>query len=86
MTALGMGIKTVQCKTGRSLQGCVVWNACSKNRDTQARRDYRGQVDYFGVWFPEQDKVYLVPVGVVAVTKGDFVWRPPGTVSSPGSG
>lgn len=66
----GTGIKTVQCKTGRTHQGCVAWNACSQNRDTKERRDYRGQVDYFGVWSPDNDKVYLVPVEDVAVSEG----------------
>jgi PD-(D/E)XK endonuclease len=66
----GEGIKTIQCKTGRIRQGCVAWNACSQNRDTKERRDYRGQVDYFGVWSPDNDKVYLVPVGDVAVSEG----------------
>lgn len=66
----GEGIKTVQCKTGRLRGGCVVWNACSTQRDSKQRTSYRGQVDYFGVWCPELGTVYLVPVEDVGEAEG----------------
>lgn len=67
----------VQCKTGRlDHSGSVVeFNAASstyhyyggKGREW---RDYRGQVEYFGVYCPQINKAYLVPVDVVGKTGG----------------
>ena len=61
----GAGLKTVQCKTGRFRNGCIVWSSCSSHSLTHVKTGYRGQVDYFGVWCPDFDDVYLVPVGEV---------------------
>lgn len=66
----GTGIKTVQCKTGRVRKGCVVWAASSVDRGTQVRTDYRGQVDFFGIWAPGVSDVFLVPVQDVGRTEG----------------
>lgn len=66
----GERIKTVQCKTGRIREDCVVWSASSVDRGTQVRSDYRGQVDYFGVWAPGTSEVYLVPVAEVGRAEG----------------
>jgi hypothetical protein len=56
----------VQCKTGRLRDGAVRFPVCScyghHLRPGNARRDYRGQVDYFGVHCPETGGVYLVPI------------------------
>jgi hypothetical protein len=54
----------VQCKTGRLLNGAVyfptsIW--CRGNK----YRPYRNDVDYFGVYCPDTQEVYLVPVGDV---------------------
>jgi hypothetical protein len=57
----------VQCKTGRLRRGAVLFNVCSSyghHRNPQtARRDYRGQVDYFAVFCPQTAGVYFVPIG-----------------------
>lgn len=37
-------------------------------RTTNASRDYRGQIDYFAVYSPYVEKVYLIPVDHVGVT------------------
>lgn len=67
----GSGIKTVQCKTGRLLNGCIVWQACSIYALRGERVDYRGQVDYFGVWCPSlPEDAYLVPVEEVGIRTG----------------
>jgi hypothetical protein len=69
----GGGIKTVQCKTGRIRGGCIIWDACSQHPVTQVRANYRGQVDYFGVWCPEAgEHVYLVPVEMVGIREGSL--------------
>jgi hypothetical protein len=56
----GNGFETVQCKTGRLKDGCVrFFSASSANNK---RHSYKGQVDLFGVYCPETDRCYLVPV------------------------
>jgi hypothetical protein len=59
----------VQCKTGRLRDGAVRFNTCSytyhhpNNRGVKAyRHSYAGQADLFGVYCPDNDRVYLVPV------------------------
>ena len=67
----GNGIKTVQCKTGRLRAGCIVWMTYSQHQVTHVRTDYRGQVDYFGVWCPDlAEQVYLMPVNDVGIREG----------------
>ena len=63
-------ISTVQCKTGRLIDGAIAFKACSIDRGTQIRSGYRGQVDYFGVACPGVDDVFLVPVNEVGETEG----------------
>jgi PD-(D/E)XK endonuclease len=59
-------LQRVQCKTGRLRNGAVVFNLYSVRRGgTPGKFDnapYRGQVDLFGVFCPDTDKVYLVPI------------------------
>ena len=50
----------VQCKTGHARKGVITFLTCSRGRGPE--RDYRGDVDLFGVYCPERDEVYLVPV------------------------
>jgi hypothetical protein len=65
----GDRLKTVQCKSGRLRGGCIVWNACSQDRSSR-RVNYRGQVDYFGVWCSDTGDVFLVPVEDVGPNEG----------------
>ena len=62
----GLSFARVQCKTGRLRQGAVRFAVCScyghHFRPGNARRDYQGQIDYFGVHCPETSRVYLVPI------------------------
>jgi hypothetical protein len=65
----GERLARVQCKTGRLRAGGIRFAVCScyghhQNPKT-ARRDYHGQIDYFGVYCPETQAVYLVPIGDV---------------------
>jgi hypothetical protein len=68
----------VQCKTGwLDENGSVIRFNTSSNhyhykggRTTNARRSYRGQVEYFAVYSPDLDKVYLIPVDHVGATEG----------------
>lgn len=65
-------LKTVQCKTGRLRKGAVIFNACSQNPLTGKRFSYKGQCDYFGVFCPDTDKAYLVPVDKIGSLQGNL--------------
>ena len=58
----------VQCKTGRVKNGALLFNAYSQSGNGAVKVGYRGLADLFAVLNPEDDKVYLVPVGEVGVT------------------
>lgn len=54
----GIKLLKVQCKTGRLKAGAVLFATCSStNKDM-----YVGQVDLFGVYCPELDSVYIIPM------------------------
>ncbi|MGH7173913.1 MAG: group I intron-associated PD-(D/E)XK endonuclease [Gemmataceae bacterium] len=62
-------ILRVQCKTGRLRNGVVSFATCSvdsRNKTGKTiRRSYRGEIELFGVYCPDNNKCYLVPVGKV---------------------
>jgi hypothetical protein len=62
----------VQCKTGRLRGGAVWFPTCSttyhhpnNHGARNSQHPYHGQADMFGVYCPETDRVYLIPVAVV---------------------
>lgn len=70
----------IKCKTGRLRNGVVRFNACSttyhypKGPDGKPyKHDYRGEADFFGVYCPENDKCYLVPVGEIGKSVGSLL-------------
>ncbi len=62
----GVRLSRVQCKSGRLRGGAVRWAACSSyahhDNPRERRRDYLGQVDFFGIYCPGTESVYLVPI------------------------
>jgi hypothetical protein len=62
----GLNLLRVQCKTGRLRLGSVVFATCSTYghhaNARMIRRHYQGQIDFFGVYCPETEGVYLVPL------------------------
>ncbi len=62
----GVRLSRVQCKRGRLRGGAVRWAACSSyahhDNPRERRRDYLGQVDFFGIYCPGTESVYLVPI------------------------
>jgi hypothetical protein len=68
----GGSFSRVQCKTGRMFRGAVYFRPHrlrAARRETGWERrvtDYRGEVDFFGVYCPEIERVYLVPIGAVS--------------------
>ncbi len=68
----------VQCKTGRIQKGALYFDACSSQAHRgKGKQDYRGQADVFGVYSPELDGVYMVPVAEVGRTCGSLRLEPP---------
>jgi PD-(D/E)XK endonuclease len=69
----GSAHKRVQCKTGRMRGGAVRWSVCSNYyhhpNPRFGSRDYHGEIDYFGVYCPETERVYLVPIGDLPVRR-----------------
>ncbi len=61
----------VQCKTGQLQHGAVSfrpWSQQAAKRETgwhRVRVGYQGEIDYFGVYCPDNGKVYLIPIGDV---------------------
>lgn len=56
----------IQCKTGRLRTGSVVFNTCSVHGHRgKPAKGYVGDADFFGVFCPELDTTYLVPVTAV---------------------
>lgn len=53
----------VQVKTGRLSAGVIVFNGYTSHAHRGGESEgYRGKADLFGVYCPELDAVYLVPV------------------------
>lgn len=60
---LGAAFVRVQCKMAWPSQGCLLFNARSTDHGRGAQ-SYVGLADIFGVYFPPNDSVYLVPIGI----------------------
>lgn len=71
-------LSRVQVKTGRLRNGAVVFNCYSSHthRNGPSTRVYTGQVDFFGVFCPELDSAYLVPIGDLARVGGSLRLHP----------
>lgn len=54
----------VQCKTARPVEGGFIFNSRSTDHGRGAQ-SYLGLADVFGIYFPENERVYLVPVSAV---------------------
>jgi hypothetical protein len=64
----GKRLSRVQCKTGR-LRGGAVWFKTASTYSHHPRpralsRSYHGEIDYFGVYCPDNGAVYLIPFDV----------------------
>jgi PD-(D/E)XK endonuclease len=62
----GERLARVQCKTGRLRDGAIRFKSCSSYAHHPnpkiLKRDYAGEVDYFGIYCPETQRVYLIPI------------------------
>ncbi len=62
----GHGFERIQCKTGRLRAGAIRFKTCSTTahhkNPNHARQSYKGQIENFAVYCPDNDICYLVPV------------------------
>jgi uncharacterized protein YwbE len=72
-------LSRVQVKTGRLRKGVVVFNCFSSHthRGGVATRMYTGEVEYIGVFCPDTDCTYLLPLIDVPVIRGMLRVEPP---------
>jgi hypothetical protein len=70
----------VQCKTARMDHGAIVFSVASSQYHRGGKRqDYRGQIDAFGVFCPDNGKVYIVPIDdLPLVREAKLRLTPPG--------
>jgi hypothetical protein len=71
-------LSRVQVKTGRLRNGAILFNCYSVHASGESRlRTYRGAIDFFGVFCPEVNAVFLVPVNEVpAECYASLRWAP----------
>lgn len=56
----------LQVKTGRLKKGAISFKSCSTYAHRgRSSRCYRGEADLFAVYYPGNDKIYMVPVNSV---------------------
>jgi hypothetical protein len=58
----------IQVKTGKLRRGCVVFSTSNGNPITKKKRGYKGQIDEFMVYCPQNGEIYRVPVDDVGET------------------
>ena len=59
------GLHRVQCKTSQLKKGAIFFRTCSNTGNVP--KAYSGEADVFGVYSPELDQVFLVPVAEAPV-------------------
>ena len=60
----------IQCKTGKLKRGAIVFAvASSQYHRGGKRRSYRGQVDAFGVFCPDNAKTYIIPIDDLPIVR-----------------
>lgn len=61
----------VQCKMGKLDRGVIRFNTCSSHYHRGGSlKGYRGEVEFFGVFCPQNGRVYLIPTEKVPVGHG----------------
>jgi hypothetical protein len=72
----------IQCKTAHynEEQGCLEFNTAITyarvGGKPHIRKGYRGEADYFAVYSPDTEKIYLVPVDDVPITEAKLRLNP----------
>jgi len=63
-------LNKIQCKTGRIKGDNIVFNTASVSPFTNQSNYYYGEIDFFAVYCPDNDKCYMMRPSVVAKSKG----------------
>jgi len=58
----GKTLSKIQCKTGRLVNGCVVFKTTSTNGFTGKKTNYINDIDFFIVYCPELNSIYKIHV------------------------
>lgn len=59
------GFVRVECKRARLVNGTLVFDTATHGGyGNKPRKSYAADADYFAVWLPATDKVYMVPVKI----------------------
>ena len=74
----GTVISRVQVKTGRLRNGAIMFNTYSthSHRNGVACKPYTNQIDFFGVYCPDLNSTYLIPIADTARTSGSMRVQP----------
>jgi PD-(D/E)XK endonuclease len=75
----GTVLSRVQVKTGRLRKGAIIFACFSSHshRGGPSCRPYRGEIEFFAVYCPETDKVYLLPESDACLSKAHLRVAPP---------
>lgn len=63
----GENLFKIQCKTGILKRGCVIFKTCSTNGFTHKQKTYKGQIDFFMVYCPQNNKIYKIPIDICSI-------------------
>jgi hypothetical protein len=55
----------VQCKTGTLRNGFITFRVCNADARRPQGIPYRGQIEAFGVYCPQNGRAYLIPIDAV---------------------
>ncbi|MBV8284634.1 MAG: hypothetical protein JO175_08290, partial [Candidatus Eremiobacteraeota bacterium] len=73
---IGGILRKIQVKTGRLRMGSILFNAYSSHAHRNGgSRSYKGDADDFGVYCPDVERVFLVPVEAVTERVGCLRWE-----------
>jgi hypothetical protein len=72
----GADLVRVQVKCARIRDNCVVFNSCGTDHG-RGRLSYEGRADVFGVYSPQLERVYIVPVDGCARLQARLRCTPP---------
>lgn len=72
----GLGFERIQCKTGSLRDGVIRFKTCSTTAHHKnainTRQSYKGQIEHFAVYCPDNDTCYLIPVDEVSNTEASL--------------
>jgi len=72
----GLGFERIQCKTGSLRSGVIRFKTCSTTahhkNSVNTRQSYKGQIEHFAVYCPDNDTCYLIPVDEVSNTEASL--------------